>query len=273
MFLPDRRRILVPPSASALRFIDPDGISTEDSRPAPNKAHEFFLKASIASSSSPGSAYIEHGQQKILAFVEGPRPIRSSFSNKARFEVDVRFLPVSSDLHTLGIQRGQGFYSALERNISEYVYTSIVPSIRLDQYPKSLISLSIVILSNHTSKADQTKQIAASCVTTASIALVDSGIQLMDIVTACAVKFTINPIKVELDLDDDETNIGKGVVSLMISRDEITGFWIDNDSQQSLDDVYLLESLFETAQNGAKELRKLINSVLLDSVPNSDSQI
>ncbi|KAK9243689.1 3' exoribonuclease family, domain 1-domain-containing protein [Lipomyces tetrasporus] len=296
MYLSDRRRILVPPLSRRLTYVDERPISPSPaSKKALSKldsAHKIYLRASLLPDAT-GSAYIEHQQSKILALVNGPRSQKGSFSPTAKLVVDVKFLPFSSDAHVLGIQQGGGYTTSLERTLADFIYASLVPSIRLGQYPKSGISVSIVVISGPPVWNGLVKQIGASCVTAASVAVVDAGIEVFDIVTACAVKFRMGAEEqTEIDLDErafdqncadygnkmnigesagasQPQSIGRGVVSYMASRDEISGFWIDDESQErtvgeatsSMEGASLIQVL-KIACDGAKEVRKLVNAVL-----------
>ncbi|KAK9467962.1 3' exoribonuclease family, domain 1-domain-containing protein [Lipomyces arxii] len=282
MFLPDRRRVLVPPISKPLVYQESlvDSIAVKSQPGLSSDASKIYLRTSLLADSA-GSAYLEHQQHKILAVVNGPRSQKGSFSPSAKLLVDVKFMPLSSASNVVGIQQGGGHTSSLERSLSEYVYASVVPSIRLTQYPKSGIAISVVVISGSPSAAGLMKQVAAACVTVAGVALVDAGIELTDIVTGCAVKFGagVND-KVELDLDSDGVPgdrpdiVGRGVVSYMAGRDEITGFWFDDESPNA-DSSNLVESTFvnvvTVATDGAKEVRKIVNSVLLQQVQLDDT--
>ncbi|KAK9234077.1 3' exoribonuclease family, domain 1-domain-containing protein [Lipomyces kononenkoae] len=299
MYLLDRRRILVPPLARPLIYVDDDKPNpaviqaSTKSASSVDAARKIYLRTSLIPDST-GSAYVEHQQSKILALVNGPRSQKGSFSPTAKLAVDVKFLPISSDAHVLGIQQGGGFTTSLERTLADFIYASLVPSIRLGQYPKSGISVSVVVISGPPVWNGLVKQIAASCVTAASVAVVDAGIEVLDIVTACAVKFPMGmEHDVQLDLDqhgndkisEEDTNkmnidddhaaaefqgIGRGVVSYMAGRDEISGFWIDDESpmRTDADTAHSIEGaglirVLKTACDGAKEIRILVNAVLI----------
>ncbi|KAK9450888.1 3' exoribonuclease family, domain 1-domain-containing protein [Limtongia smithiae] len=274
MLSSDRRRILVPPSAHALQYVDSPAISIS----ATDDAHKIYLQPHILSDAN-GSAYFEHQQTKVLVLVSGPKPQRSSFSSSAKLVVEVKFLPVSSSSHTLGLQQGQGYTTTLERTLADYVYASLVPSIRLIQYPKSAINVSVVVLSGPPAWTDILKQIAAACVTTASVAVVDSGIEVIDLVSACAMRFGTDGETnsfAEFDVDENAKALptgGRAVVSYMAARDEITGFWVDEENYPgdtksvniSLQGEYAI-NILRTACDGAKEVRKFVNGVLLQTV-------
>ncbi|KAK9486235.1 3' exoribonuclease family, domain 1-domain-containing protein [Lipomyces starkeyi] len=304
MYLSDRRRILVPPLARPLTYVDdtPKSALQANTKSVSkvDSAHKIYLKTSVLPDAS-GSAYVEHQQNKILALVNGPRSQKGSFSPTAKLAVDVKFLPFSSDAHVLGIQQGGGFTTGLERTLADFIYASLIPSIRLGQYPKSGINVSVVVISGPPVWKGLVKQIAACCVTAASVAVVDAGIEVVDVVTACAVKFPMGTEEdIEIDLDEhgiDETfeedankmttyeepgasklhDIGRGVISYMASRDEISGFWIDDESPKrpvveasySIEGASLIRVL-KTACDGAKEVRKLVNSVLMQSFPEQE---
>ncbi|KAK7208160.1 3' exoribonuclease family, domain 1-domain-containing protein [Myxozyma melibiosi] len=269
----DRRRILVPPTARPLTFAPAPTESSQDS--SSSSKTEIYLRTSLFPDAS-GSAYLEHQKHKILVLVNGPRPQRMSFSSTAKLLVDVKFLPVSSDAHVLGIQQGGGFDTDLEKSLADYIYASLVPAIRLERYPKSGISVSVVVVSGPPRWKGLVKQVTAACVTTAGAALVDAGIEVLDVVTACAVKVSKEGA-VSLDLDETSEDsesvdtVARGVISSMASRDEITGVWVDDDttsesaSSRSIEGEALV-AVLKAANSGAVEIRKLVNAVLARSL-------
>lgn len=262
----DRRRILVPHTAQPITYADSPTSSLTSS------SQKIYLRTSLLPDAS-GSAYFEHQQHKILVLVNGPKPQRGSFSSSAKLLVDVKFLPVSSDAHVLGIQQGLGFETDLEKSLAEFVYTSLVPAIRLGQYPKSGINVSIVVISGPPESKALVKQVAAACVTTAGAAIVDAGIEVLDVVTACAVKIsTKGDISVDFDYEQESKASARAVISSMSSRDEITGFWIDEETEAASIEGEILTQVLQVASAGAIDVRKLVNSVLYRSLDGLESK-
>ncbi|KAK9455416.1 3' exoribonuclease family, domain 1-domain-containing protein [Dipodascopsis uninucleata] len=315
MLLSDRRRILVPPSARPLAVVEDESSLQESTNKNDSKTghdredlervqrNKLFIRASLIRDAA-GSAYLEYRGQKILVLVSGPSPVKSLFSPTAKLSVDVKFTPFSASA-TGSATNEIGFGSAdLERSLADFVFTSINPSIRLAQYPKSGISVNVIVISSgYLSSGALAKQTAASIVTATSMALVDAGIELIDIVTSCAVKFIGSVSSLDIDsepksselinssLGTDEMNVDtslnssasstiRGVVSYMASRDEVTGFWIDsmNTRRQSdsegekydasyIDDRTTLQ-LVQMGCEGAKEIRKTVNLAFMQKLSN-----
>lgn len=97
----------------------------------------------------------------------------------------------SSGGHSLGTARPNGS-SPLEKMICQFVKDSLEPSILLEKYPKSGIDVFITVLNRGAATAAgnkkggkemAVKELAAACVNAASVALVDAGIQVKDVVT------------------------------------------------------------------------------------------
>ncbi|KAK9481402.1 3' exoribonuclease family, domain 1-domain-containing protein [Lipomyces japonicus] len=295
MSLSDRRRVLVPPYAKPLIFTNvlasaplPNSGKKRKTRSAksPNQG-KFFIRTSILadeaaaigsnSGNNNGSCYLEHDEHKVLVTVTGPKPIKGSFNPSGKLIVDVKFLPFSSDSGSVqhgggGGGGGGGGSTGVEKTLSDYVFASIVPSVRLERYPKSGITLSILVISGPPGKDSLAviKQVAAAAVTASSLALVDAGVEVWDVVTASVVNLDDD------EDDDDESQeqdrnetTGLAVVSYMGSRNEISGFWIDEKdgpgnagaATESIQDVRLVQVL-EQGTQAALSVRKLVNNVL-----------
>ncbi|KAK9472989.1 3' exoribonuclease family, domain 1-domain-containing protein [Dipodascopsis tothii] len=256
MFLADRRRIVGPPTATPLEYEAAPAL--QSTKPAADGALALYLRPGLIPTAS-GSAYIETADYKVLVTVFGPRPIRSSFSPVAKLSVKTKiFLSQQA-------QQRSGQNDA-ERVFSDYVQTSLQPSLQLENYPKSAIDVYVTVLSGTPAEGLATKNLLAGCVTAASFATVDAGIEVFDIVTACAVVFTADAGGVRDVVYGDRARgdaSGTAVVSYMASRDEVSGFAIDNAAGLSPGAV---ADVLTRASEGAADVRRLGNAILLESL-------
>jgi exosome complex component RRP41 len=151
-----------------------------------------------------GSAYIEWGGNKVLVAVYGPReafpkhtqnPSRAIINaryNMAAFSVDERKRP--------GPDR-----RAVE--ISKVIGEALECAVFTEQFPRTSIDVYIEVL-----QADAGTRIAG--LTAASVALVDAGIPMKDMVVGCAAGKIDG--KVVLDLNKEEDNYGQADLPMAI---------------------------------------------------------
>lgn len=143
-----------------------------------------------------GSAYIEHGRNKILAAVYGPReahPKHIALADRAVVRCRYHMAPFSTD------ERKSPAPSRREWELSKVIRESLEPAIMSEYFPRATIDLFIEVL-----QADAGTRCAG--ITAASLALADAGIPMRELVAACAAGKIDG--KVVLDLSDIEDKQG-----------------------------------------------------------------
>ncbi|MGC8644879.1 MAG: exosome complex exonuclease Rrp41 [Thermoplasmata archaeon] len=168
-----------------------------------NELRPIRIEAGILNRAD-GSAYIEWGGNKVLVAVYGPReafpkhtqnPSRAVINaryNMAAFSVDERKRP--------GPDR-----RAVE--ISKVIGEALESAIFTEQFPRTSIDVYIEVL-----QADAGTRIAG--LTAASVALVDAGIPMRDMVVGCAAGKIDG--HVVLDLNKEEDNYGEADLPMAI---------------------------------------------------------
>ncbi len=149
-----------------------------------------------------GSAYIEMGRNKILVGVFGPRemhPKRFSKPNMATLRCRYHMAPFSVD------PRRSPAPSRRDNEISMVMRYALEPAVFLERYPRSVIDVYAEIL-----EADGGTRTA--CINAASVALVDAGIPVRDLVASCAAGKIDGQLV--LDLGDYEDKEGDADVPL-----------------------------------------------------------
>jgi exosome complex component RRP41 len=149
-----------------------------------------------------GSAYIEHGKNKILAGAFGPRemhPKHLQRPDKMVLRCRYHMAPFSVP------ERKSPAPSRRENELSKVIRDALLPSLFVENYPRTGVDLFIEVL-----QADGGTRCAS--ITAASLALADAGLPMRDIVVACAAGKVDN--KVALDLMDTEDKIGAADVPL-----------------------------------------------------------
>jgi exosome complex component RRP41 len=147
-----------------------------------------------------GSAYIEHGKNKILAGAFGPREMHPKhLSRPDRMVLRCRYHMAPFSVG----ERKSPAPSRREIELSKVIRESLEPSVFLEYYPRTGIDVFIEVL-----QADGGTRCAS--ITAASLALADAGIPMRDLVVACAAGKVED--KVVLDLFDTEDKIGSADV-------------------------------------------------------------
>jgi exosome complex component RRP41 len=147
-------------------------------------------------SNADGSAYIEHGKNKILAAVYGPKemhPKHLSLPDRMVLRCRYHMAPFSVQ------ERKSPAPSRREVELSKVIRESLESAVFVDLYPRSGIDVFVEVL-----QADGGTRCAS--ITAASLAIADAGIPMRDLVVACAAGKVDD--KVVLDLMDTEDKVG-----------------------------------------------------------------
>ena len=143
-----------------------------------------------------GSAFIEFGKNKILAAVYGPRevhPKHMAQSDRCVLRCRYHMSPFSTDT------RKNPAPSRREVEISKVMRESLEPAVMLEDYPRAAIDIFVEVL-----QSDGGSRCAG--ITAASVALADAGINMRDLVAACAAGKVDE--KIVLDINDTEDKEG-----------------------------------------------------------------
>lgn len=290
----DRRRLLGP-SGMIIPNIPKQqqkSIITTTTNTSTSIIPSFFLKHSIIDNAN-GSAYLEINNTIIEVSIFGPRPIRGSFIDRASVSVDCKFLPhiiqpmasIFNDTTTSGGGGGgisssnRGYRTGMnniEHKLSSYLETCVLSSLILEKYPKSTIDIQVSIISIDKEIGGGhlllwlLQWITCCC----SLALVDSGIEMKDIISSGQVRLTkLGKIIIGGNSDKTLTEDGiDGLVSFMnLKNDEIVGIWFegegdDNNNEDSLLNESNMEKLIIECNKMSKIIRANLNSYLINSM-------
>ena len=181
-----------------------------------------------------GSAYVEHGKNKILAAVFGPREMHPKhLSQPDRMVIRCRYHMAPFSVQ----ERKSPAPSRREVELSKVIRESLEPSVFVELYPRTGIDVFIEVL-----QADGGTRCAS--ITAASLAIADAGIPLRDLVVACAAGKVEDTVV--LDLMDTEDKVGAAdvPVAFMPNLNAVTLLQMDG---------VLAPQEFETAVNMAIE--------------------
>ena len=262
------------------------------------------LKTGLTPSAS-GSAYLEleppcpkqqssstilrSSSLKLACAVHGPRPLPRSapFSPQLLVNAHVRLTPFASR------QRRGYIRDAGERDLTAHLESALKAVVIGDRWPKSGVDVTVTVLEagEDDSKtasslgAEQagsgvfggweTMTILAGCITVASAAVVDAGIDCVDLVSG-----GVAGLVVDVNASDARTSEDTGqksvvldpcpsehyriiagcVVGYIASRDELVELWMRGDA------VEHTQSLIDQAVNAANGSRSVLSEVMKETV-------
>jgi exosome complex component RRP41 len=186
-----------------------------------------------------GSAYIEHGKNKILAAAFGPREMHP----KHLAQADRMVLRCRYHMAPFSVpERKSPAPSRREVELSKVIKESLEPALFLELYPRTGVDVFVEVL-----QADGGTRCAS--ITAAALAIADAGVPMRDLVVACAAGKIDDTVV--LDLYDAEDKLGAAdvPVAYMPNLNAITLLQMDG---------ILAPDEFEKAVNMAMEGRKKI---------------
>lgn len=265
----DRRRILGPGDAVRPLAATP-ATPAPVAKKLPDAVRKFFVKSGLSKNAN-GLAYLEIGDTIIEVGVFGPRPIKGLFINRASFTVETKFLPHVTQPNevlfnaALATQNGRLQLTNIEHKISTYLETAFLPALLLEKYPKSTIDVFVNVLAFNANSTSMLNLIAW-VVNCTSLAVVDSGIEVRDLVTSghARVCGTSTEIDALIESDADAGTGTECVASFMtMQNNEMVAVWVQGDDGEGVSSE-ILANLVEGCQTMATAVRKNLNGYMLD---------
>ncbi|KAK6533345.1 3'-5'-exoribonuclease [Orbilia ellipsospora] len=307
---PDRRRNNPPshgtnPPVFLSTSLPSSTIKPEQASRPPNEIRKIFLRTGLVSSVT-GSSFLEIAPLKLSVSVLGPRPLpRTSttpFAAQAILTTEVKFAPFAST-----VRRGY-LRDSSERDLGSRLYQSLVGAIRRELYPKSRIEVVVTILDSE-DEGDEVNTVymeegkaafeptfrdagraeralgvvLAGCITAASAALADAGIEMYDLVSGGVSTVLVDQFdgKGKGKEGDSEKRLyvrdpaiappeGKKplatcVLGYMAARDEISELWILG-KLGTKNGTAEMEELVDEAIAAARSSRGVLNEAAKERV-------
>lgn len=258
----DRRRINAPLGGTSVPIFRFEGDEAPLKRPKrtrdPDEHRKIFLRTGVVPSAS-GSAYYEVPPQesksstralvppssnlKIICTVHGPRPLprNAAFSPNLLLSTHVKFAPFAT-------RERRGYVrDSSERDLGVHLETALRGVVIGERWPKSGCEVVITILEGEEDSwwGDRQRSekaggwgmmsVLAGCITVGSAALIDAGIDCVDLVSGGVAAIVQEPdgMKTETVLDPcpaEHDMKAACVVGYLQSRDEITEMWMKGDA-------------------------------------------
>ncbi|MCK5397855.1 MAG: exosome complex exonuclease Rrp41 [Thermoplasmata archaeon] len=222
-----------------IRLINEDGLRVDGRKP--DELRPIKIEAGVLDNAD-GSAYVEWGNNKVIAAVYGPREVQPKYlqnSAKAIVQVNYNMAAFSGD------DRIRPGPNRRATEISKITAEALENVILTNQFPRTSIDVFIEIL-----EADAGTRCAG--LTAASVAVADAGIPMIDLVPSCAAGKADD--QVVLDVGKLEDNIGQAdlPVAYVPRTGEIVLLQMDG---------HLTRDEFEKALNMAIEACKDIHAL------------
>ncbi|KAL8988462.1 MAG: hypothetical protein Q9177_002468 [Variospora cf. flavescens] len=305
----DRRRVnppLRPTTAPLFAFAPKSSASTPHRRTRPaNEIRKIFLKTGLTPSAS-GSAYFElespqatphsfldrPSSLKIACTAHGPRPLPRSvpFSPHLLLSANVKLAPFASR------QRRGYIREASERDLAVHIETALRGVLISERWPKSGVDVIITVLEGEDDgplgalgqkeegglSGWESMSVLSGCITVASAAIADAGIDCVDLVSGGVAAIVRQPkpgmgdgggepyIVLDPCPSEHSNFIAVCVVGYSQKRDEITEIWTRGDlgaaSLGESPEQFILGSLLDRAMEAAGSSRLVLEEALKESV-------
>ena len=227
-------------------FISPEGLRVDGRRAGEIRRLRCKLSALKG---ADGSAYVEQGNTKVLVRVTGPRELthRSKAPHdRALLTCDFAALPFAGGQHR---PQGRGDRNAAE--IAMCVRHVFEPVVQTQLYPRAQIDISISLL-------EVDGDARAATINAVSLALVDAGVAMEDLVCACSAGMASgSPL---VDLNGQETGGCAEMVVALLPRTGKLSF-VQLESKLP---VSAIEEVLNFAGEGCRQVHEVLsNSVQL----------
>ena len=195
-----------------------------------------------------GSAFIQFGKNKIMVAVYGPKevhPKHSALPDRSVLRCRYHMSPFSTD------ERKNPAPSRREIEISKVIREALEPALLLEDYPRTAIDVFVEVL-----QSDGGSRCAG--ISAASVALADAGINMKDLVSACAAGKVAG--QVVLDVDDIEDKEGQAdlPMAIMPSTNQVT--LLQSDGQLNEEEF---NKAFGWALDGCRKVYQLQREALI----------
>ena len=241
---------------------------------------KLVLKTGLTPSAS-GSAYLElepfnlgtttpnarlppNSSLKLTCTVHGPKPLPRStpFNPQLLLSTRVKYAPFASS-------KRRGYVpDPSERDLAAHLETALRGALIGERWPKSGLDVVVTILEGDEDVPGQDEGLGvmttlAGCITVASAAIADAGVDCVDIVTGGVAAMVPDYPVLDPCSTDHEDVRAACVVGYMQSRDEITQLWLKETGSMA---GSVLEPLMDNAVEAAKAARLVLLQALDESL-------
>ncbi|KAG5982621.1 hypothetical protein E4U55_001664 [Claviceps digitariae] len=277
----DRRRINGPAGATQPPFYHENIPNTPFGDRDPGLTRPVYLKTGVTPSAS-GSAYLEIQERrdsagfglKLICTVYGPRslPRSAPFSPHVVISTHVKYTSFAT-------QKRRGYLrDASERDLSLHLETALRGAIIADRWPKSGVDVIVTVIEadrrttvDHGVDDWNTMTVLGGCITVASAAIADAGIDCVDTVTGGVAALVMSNdnkaqpvVVIDPILSEDDTVVAACCVAYLAGRDEMTNLWYRGCLRPA--DLTIRRTLIARAIIASQGMSKILLSSLIESL-------
>ncbi|KAG0242422.1 Exosome complex component RRP41 [Actinomortierella wolfii] len=201
-------------------------------------------------SQADGSAYLEHGNTKILVAVYGPREARAKSQvshDRCYINVEFSMAPFST---TERRRRAKTDKRMLE--IAQFVKQSFEPVVLGTLYPRSQIDVYLQILQNDGG-------VLEACINGTTLAMIDAGIAMEDYVCACTAGWIEKEPALDLNGVEESGDTSEMTVALLPKSGKIT--LLQMEARLHVDK---LEEVLHLASEGCHQIYTVLDTTIRD---------
>lgn len=221
-----------------------------------DEPRRIMIKAGILKNAN-GSAYIEFGDNKILAGVFGPRDVHP----KHLADTDTGILRCRYHMSPFSVtERKNPAPSRREIEIGKVIKEALQPAVMLEKFPRTAVDVFVEIL-----QADGGSRCAA--LDAASVALADAGVPMRDMVSACAAGKIEDTIILDVNNEEDQAGQADMPVGYMPNLNKVTLLQLDG---VLTPDEY--KKCFETGIQGCKIVYEIQKKALKEKFFGAEGQ-
>lgn len=222
------------------------------------------LEPSNSTTTTLNSSQLQRPSLKLICTVHGPKPLPRStpYTHQLLLSARVKFAPFASS------RRRTYIPDPGERNLAIHLETALRGALIGERWPKSGVDVVVTVLEGDEGRSGRNEglgamTILAGCITVASAALADAGVDCVDIVTGGVAGISSDHVVLDPCSAEHEDMRAVCVVGYLQSRDEITELWSRGKGGAS---ESVLEPLVDNAIEAAKAARLVLLQALDESV-------
>jgi exosome complex component RRP41 len=224
----------------------------------PEEIRRMRIQMGPTSTGDGGSALVEMGLTMVLATVKGPVAcVRRSdeLADRAIIDVTVKATPFapSGDRRVTNANTDRRLIE-----ISHMLKRALEATVLLHLFPKSRVEVSVVILADDGGRL-------CTAINAASLALVDAGIPIKDLLCSCSAGYsggTTNATLIDLNRREESSNGGQPAVYLPCAMLPQRGTIVLSQCEARLPDFDTLERVLDAAMDGCRAVFDILQAAI-----------
>uniref|UniRef100_A0A0G4GXL2 Uncharacterized protein n=1 Tax=Chromera velia CCMP2878 TaxID=1169474 RepID=A0A0G4GXL2_9ALVE len=234
---------------SKKEFVSPEGFRQDGRRVTETRAVSMRL-GGVCSNEADGSAYVEMGSTKAIAYVCGPMEKgRRRDANKGSVNVTFTMAPFATQDRRRRSQRDK-----ISLEMAFAIRQTFEAAILLDQIPRATVDIQVHVI--EAGGGEKSAAIIAVC-----LALVDAGVPLNDLVVSASAGIIGSTAMV--DTSHDELGAASANMTMAVEASTRKVLLLDLDAKIAQDQ---LDPLWEVCVQGCEHVLRLMQATLKDNL-------